>query len=164
MVYSLFALLPLLAAPSLSATVERRADIPTVADNSNPACAPWYDIRDAIMGSVYHGQSHNLLLCASIISGSGRCNDLARASVRLAFHDAGNVPLDPNINFDQLSSGTFSIARQKAGKPNSGPDGSLLIDPNEVGRPENNGLQNIVAAIADLPGRFGVSPGDVLQV
>lgn len=29
--------------------------IPTVADNKNPACKPWYAIRDAIMGDIYHG-------------------------------------------------------------------------------------------------------------
>ncbi|KAJ7111399.1 hypothetical protein C8R44DRAFT_883201 [Mycena epipterygia] len=42
--------------------------IPTVANAKDPACKPWYAIRDAIMGGIYHG----------------RCGDLARASVRLA--------------------------------------------------------------------------------
>lgn len=31
--------------------------ITTVADNKNPVCKPWYAIRDAIMGDIYHGQS-----------------------------------------------------------------------------------------------------------
>ena len=31
-------------------------------------------------------------------------------------------------------------------------------------REENNGLQNITAALTPLPEKFGVSPGDVLQV
>jgi hypothetical protein len=47
--------------------------IPTKANNKNPVCLPWYDIRDAIMGGIFHG----------------RCDDLSRAAVRLAFHDAG---------------------------------------------------------------------------
>ncbi|KAJ7583045.1 heme peroxidase [Mycena floridula] len=106
--------------------------ITTVADNINPVCKPWYAIRDAIIGGLFHG----------------RCNDLARASVRLAFHDAG----------------TFSLALQAAGQPNGAADGSLLVDPNEVLRAENNGLQNIVAALRPLPGQFGVSPGDVLHL
>lgn len=29
--------------------------IPTVADNKDPVCKPWYAIRDAIMGDIYHG-------------------------------------------------------------------------------------------------------------
>ncbi|KAJ7583044.1 heme peroxidase [Mycena floridula] len=106
--------------------------IPTVANNKNPVCKPWYAIRDAIMGGLFHG----------------RCGDLARASVRLAFHDAG----------------TFSLALQAAGKPNGAADGSLLVDPNEVLRTDNNGLQNIVAALLPLPGQFNVTPGDVLHL
>lgn len=35
--------------------------IPTVADNKNPVCRPWYAIRDAIMGDIYHGKS----ICSS---------------------------------------------------------------------------------------------------
>jgi hypothetical protein len=60
--------------------------------------------------------------------------------------------------------GTFSLALQAAGKPNGAADGSLLVDPNEVLRADNNGLQNIVAALKPLPAQFGVSPGDVLHV
>ncbi|KAJ6530749.1 hypothetical protein B0H19DRAFT_1273721 [Mycena capillaripes] len=47
--------------------------IPTATNSKNPSCKPWYAVRDAIMGGIYHG----------------RCGDSARASVRLAFHDAG---------------------------------------------------------------------------
>ncbi|KAF7312613.1 Peroxidase [Mycena indigotica] len=108
------------------------AGIPDVANATNAACVPFYPVRDAILGGVF----------------GGRCTDLARASVRLAFHDAG----------------TFSLRLAALGKPNGAADGSLLWDPQEVLRDENNGLQDIVAALAPLPQRFNVSPGDVLQL
>ncbi|KAJ6528946.1 heme peroxidase [Mycena capillaripes] len=78
----------------------------------------------------------------------GRCGDNARAAVRLAFHDAG----------------TFSLALQAAGLPNGAADGSILADPLEVQRDENNGLQNIVSLLAPLPAQFGVSPGDIVHL
>ncbi|KAJ7112725.1 heme peroxidase [Mycena epipterygia] len=106
--------------------------IPNVVNATNPTCIPWYGIRDAIMGGIYQG----------------RCNDAARASIRLAFHDAG----------------TFSLALQAAGQPNGGADGSMLVDPNEVLRPENNGLQTIVGLLAPLPAKFSVAPGDLLHL
>ncbi|KAJ7684142.1 heme peroxidase [Mycena polygramma] len=106
--------------------------IPTVDNAKNPVCKPWYAIRDAIMGGIYHG----------------RCNDAARASIRLAFHDAG----------------TFSLALQAAGLPNGAADGSMLADPAEVMRPDNNGLQSIVSLLQPLPGQFNVTPGDVLHL
>jgi hypothetical protein len=40
----------------------------------------------------------------------------------------------------------------------------MLVDPNEVLRPDNNGLQNIVSLLKPLPVQFNVSPGDVLHV
>lgn len=60
--------------------------------------------------------------------------------------------------------GTFSLALQAAGEPNGGADGSILVDPNEVLRTENNGLQNIVSLLSPLPAKFGVSAGDVLHL
>ncbi|KAF7351756.1 Peroxidase [Mycena sanguinolenta] len=78
----------------------------------------------------------------------GRCGDNARAAIRLAFHDAG----------------TFSLALQANALPNGGADGSLLVDPNEVLRSENNGLQNIVSLLKPLPAQFGVSPGDIVHL
>ncbi|KAJ6540714.1 heme peroxidase [Mycena capillaripes] len=80
------------------------------------------------MGGIYHG----------------RCNDYARAAVRLAFHDAGTYSLRDGLN--------------------GGADGSMLTDPLEVQRDENNGLQNITAVLLPLPAQFGVSPGDVLHL
>ncbi|KAF7366154.1 Peroxidase [Mycena venus] len=78
----------------------------------------------------------------------GRCGDNARAAVRLSFHDAG----------------TFSQELQDNALPNGGADGSILVDPNEVLRSENNGLQNIVSLLQPLPDQFGVSPGDIVQI
>ncbi|KAJ7613853.1 heme peroxidase [Mycena polygramma] len=106
--------------------------IPLKANAKNPVCKPWYDVRDAIMGELYHG----------------RCGDLARASVRLAFHDAG----------------PFSLALQAKGLPNGAADGSMLTDGDEVKRGENSGLGPIVEALTPLPARFNVGPGDVLHL
>ncbi|KAJ7061881.1 peroxidase [Mycena amicta] len=106
--------------------------IPHVANATNPACVPFYGVRDAILGGLF----------------GGRCTDLSRAAVRLAFHDAG----------------TFSLRLGALGMPNGAADGSLLWDPTEVLRTENNGLQNITAALTPLPAKFNVSHGDVLQL
>jgi hypothetical protein len=64
----------------------------------------------------------------------------------------------------QISIGTFSRELQDSALPNGGADGSILVDPNEVLRSENNGLQNIVSLLQPLPDQFGVSPGDIVQV
>jgi hypothetical protein len=60
--------------------------------------------------------------------------------------------------------GPFSLALQAAGQPNGAADGSMLVDPNEVLRPENNGLGNIVSLLQPLPAQFNVSAGDILHV
>ncbi|KAF8896040.1 heme peroxidase [Infundibulicybe gibba] len=78
----------------------------------------------------------------------GRCGDEARAAIRLSFHDAA----------------PFSLALQSAGKPNGGADGSMLTDPTEVLRPDNDGLQTIVGLLKPLPAKFGVTPGDLLHL
>ncbi|KAJ7436687.1 heme peroxidase [Mycena latifolia] len=106
--------------------------IPDVLNATDPLCVPWYGIRDAILGGIFHG----------------RCGDAARASVRLAFHNAG----------------TYSNALKAAGLPNGAADGSMLWDPTEVLRTENNGLQSIVSILRPLPAQFGVSPGDILHL
>ncbi|KAF7354048.1 Peroxidase [Mycena venus] len=106
--------------------------IPDVSNATNPLCVPWYGIRDAILGGIFHG----------------RCGDEARASVRLAFHDAG----------------TFSDALKAQGLPNGAADGSMIWDPTEVLRTENDGLQPIVSILSPLPAQFGVSPGDLLHL
>jgi len=66
----------------------------------------------------------------------------------LAFHDAG----------------TFSTALALAKQPNGAADGSMLWDPNEVLRTENDGLQTIVGLLQPLPAKFNVTPGDVLHL
>ncbi|KAJ6582365.1 heme peroxidase, partial [Mycena capillaripes] len=79
----------------------------------------------------------------------GRCNDLARAAIRLAFHDAGtstNLAFMPNHS------------------ANGAADGSLLVYDNEVQRADNNGLQNIVAALKPLLAQYKASAGDVLHM
>ncbi|THV00251.1 heme peroxidase [Dendrothele bispora CBS 962.96] len=106
--------------------------IPTINDVTNPVCKPFVAVRDAIMGDIFQG----------------RCNDNARAAIRLSFHDAG----------------TFSLSREAAGLDNGGADGSLLVDPNEINRSENNGMQTIVSLLKPLPEKFDVSPGDVLHL
>ncbi|KAJ6467503.1 heme peroxidase [Mycena vitilis] len=106
--------------------------IPDVANATNPRCVPWYAVRDAILRGIFHG----------------KCGDAARASVRLAFHDAG----------------TFSGALREQGLPNGAADGSLLWDSTEVDRTENAGLGPIVDILSPLPAQFGVSPGDFLHL
>ncbi|KAJ6491960.1 heme peroxidase, partial [Mycena sanguinolenta] len=78
----------------------------------------------------------------------GRCTDSARAAVRLSFHDAG----------------TFSWALKDAGLPNGAADGSMIWDPTEILRTENDGLQSIVSILSPLPARFNVTPGDLLHL
>ncbi|KAJ6483817.1 heme peroxidase, partial [Mycena vitilis] len=78
----------------------------------------------------------------------GICNDLARASIRLAFHDAG----------------PYSIQLAKANRPNGASDGSLMVHAEELSRLENRGLQDIVAALKPLLAKFNVSPGDLLHL
>jgi hypothetical protein len=53
---------------------------------------------------------------------------------------------------------------QLEGLPNGAADGSMLWDPTEVLRTENDGLQNIVSILTPLPAQFGVTPGDLLHV
>ncbi|KAJ7245892.1 heme peroxidase [Mycena haematopus] len=78
----------------------------------------------------------------------GRCNLSAKSAVRLSFHDAG----------------TFSLASQAAGLPNSGADGSIIVYPGELLRDLNNGLQSIVGLLRPLPDKFNVSAGDVVHI
>ncbi|KAJ6577808.1 heme peroxidase [Mycena capillaripes] len=129
---------PVHGSPRGSTAIKRKdggnnaSGIPTASNAKNSQCKPWYGIRDDVMGGIYHG----------------RCNYLARAAVRLAFHDAG----------------PYSNALKAAGKTNGAADGSLLISTAEQSRPENNGLQGIVAALKSLPQKYNVSPGDVLHL
>jgi hypothetical protein len=75
----------------------------------------------------------------------GTCNALARAAVRLGFHDAA--------------------AWSKTTGP-GGADGSLLLNANEITRSENNGLQDIRSKGLELLqkyGTYGVGAADLVQ-
>ena len=75
----------------------------------------------------------------------GACNDFARNSVRLGFHDAG----------------TWA-----QGVTHGGADGSLLLEPTEVLREANFGLQlsrNILLPIFEKYFSYGVSAADLVQ-
>ncbi|KAF2735090.1 heme peroxidase [Polyplosphaeria fusca] len=73
---------------------------------------------------------------------SGRCNKVARAAIRLGFHDAGTW---------STSSGF------------GGADGSIALAPGEVDRPENNGLQDIVRRMKNWQRQYGVGMADLIQ-
>lgn len=78
---------------------------------------------------------------------SGRCNKFARAAVRLGFHDAG----------------TWSKKLSSQGKDFGGADGSIVLAKEEMQRPENNGLQDVVKSIRQWQGQFGVGMADLVQ-
>ncbi|KAL2070244.1 hypothetical protein VTL71DRAFT_13270 [Oculimacula yallundae] len=77
---------------------------------------------------------------------SGRCTKYARAAIRLGFHDAG----------------TWSKFDEDYG----GADGSIILA-NELGRPENNGLQEIGAVTLSWYRQyrsFGIGMADLIQM
>ncbi|OLN85654.1 Ligninase LG5-like protein 2 [Colletotrichum chlorophyti] len=81
---------------------------------------------------------------------SGRCTGLARAAVRLGFHDAG----------------TWSKATASQG---GGADGSILLAPGEIDRFENRGLQEVAAKFIELHGKYkswgwNIGMGDFIQM
>jgi hypothetical protein len=87
-------------------------------------------------------------LKAAFTGPTGRCNAVARAAVRLGFHDAG----------------TWSLPNSKNGMDFGGADGSIILSGTELNRPENNGLQIIAAlALAEQKKYPGVSVADVIQ-
>ncbi|KAF2687481.1 class II peroxidase [Lentithecium fluviatile CBS 122367] len=87
------------------------------------------------------------VLTTTFTGPSGRCNALARAAIRLGFHDAG----------------TWSQPLADSGKDFGGADGSIILSKSELSRSENNGLQIIAALIAGLQLKFGVGMGDLIQ-
>lgn len=76
-----------------------------------------------------------------------RCNDLARAAIRLGFHDAG----------------TWSSSLAAIGQDFGGADGSIILSGTEMNRPENNGLQAIAAQITKWQKQFNVPMSDLIQ-
>jgi catalase (peroxidase I) len=84
-------------------------------------------------------------LVAMFTNQDGTCNDLARAAVRMGFHDAG--------------------AWSKTSRY-GGADGSLVLSPSEINRSENNGMQAIrLKALALLVkyAIWGVGAADLTQ-
>lgn len=77
---------------------------------------------------------------------SGRCNKYARAAIRLGFHDAG--PWKDGLDF-------------------GGADGSIILAKEEISRPDNKGLQDIVRVLGDLHRQtfkqYGVGVADLIQ-
>ncbi|CAN8101466.1 unnamed protein product [Discula destructiva] len=78
---------------------------------------------------------------------SGRCTDLARGAVRLGFHDAAgwSKPTDAQ---------------------GGGADGSIILAAEEMQRPENNGLQEIVAQMKTWYASYksyGITMADLIQ-
>lgn len=78
---------------------------------------------------------------------SGRCTNAARGAVRLGFHDAAG----------------FS----KATGPLGGADGSILLAPVEMTRPDNRGLEEIVALTKTWLAKYqplGITAADLIQM
>jgi len=76
---------------------------------------------------------------------NGTCNDLARAAVRLGFHDAGAWSKTSGFG---------------------GADGSLVLNFDEINRSENNGLQTIRLKALGLLAKYaawGVGAADLVQ-
>ncbi|KAF9637605.1 Fungal lignin peroxidase [Lasiodiplodia theobromae] len=89
-------------------------------------------------------------LTKDFLGSDGQCTDLARAAIRYAFHDAG----------------TFSLKLPSYAPASGGADGSLLLVPSEMLRPENNGLQAYHVYITAKYAKYkpqGVGAADLIQ-
>lgn len=101
---------------------------------STDPCCIWYFISEELTDD-FRGHT-------------GRCNDRARAAIRLGFHDAG----------------TWSQKLADAGQDFGGADGSIaLFSGDEMARGENNGLQQIVEYAKKKQKKYGVGMGDLIQ-
>lgn len=115
-------------------TTSNYTDVP---DMNSPECAKdkcciWKYIADDMRDDM--------------VGDSGRCNNLARAAVRLGFHDAG----------------TWS--KKTTG---GGADGSLVLAGECEERPENNGLQDVCSQTRtwfDKYKAFNISMADLIQM
>lgn len=78
---------------------------------------------------------------------SGRCTNAARAAVRLGFHDAAGW--------------------SKNTGPDGGADGSLILAPEEIRRPGNRGLEEVVTLTQSWFNKYkgyGISAADLIQM
>lgn len=92
----------------------------------------------------------SLAMSAAFLGPTLRCNDMARAAIRLGFHDAG----------------TWSSSLAANGQDFGGADGSIALSGTEINRPENNGLQAIIKQMQTwqkMFGGYGVSMADLIQ-
>ena len=88
-------------------------------------------------------------LTTSFVSG-GECTDLARGAIRYAFHDAG----------------TFSRKLPIVPPASGGADGSLLLNGEEISRPEHRGLEEFHGFITGKYTQYksqGVGAADLIQ-
>ncbi|KAA8913462.1 heme peroxidase [Sphaerosporella brunnea] len=108
----------------------------------NRSCKKWFQIRDYILREIFD------------VRPGAQCGDNARAAVRLAFHDG-------ECKFERWN---LLPCHSSSWRTHGGADGSMLIDPTEIERPDNNGLQQIVTALTPLAAQFGVSNADILHV
>lgn len=86
-------------------------------------------------------------ISAAFTGRTGRCNSLARAAIRLGFHDAG----------------TWSQNLASQGSDFGGADGSIVLAPEEILRKENKGLEQIVSQMKVWSSTFGVGVADLIQ-
>jgi hypothetical protein len=87
----------------------------------------------------------SMAMTAAFLGPTGRCNDLARAAIRLGFHDAGTW---------------------KRGMTTGGADGSIVLAPGEISRADNKGLESVVQKAKDFQtqfGPYGVGMADLIQ-
>lgn len=85
-------------------------------------------------------------LTSQFLGADGMCTDIARAAIRLGFHDAG----------------TWSSALAANGQDFGGADGSFVLF-GEIGRHENGGLEDINDFAIDLWSQYDVGMGDLIQ-
>jgi hypothetical protein len=84
-------------------------------------------------------------LVGLFVQSDGQCTEAARGAIRLGFHDAGAWSKTSGFG---------------------GADGSLLLSPDEIDRPENDGLQSIVAIAQGLLAKYkgyGLGAADLVQ-
>lgn len=105
--------------------------VATCRRSSDPCCI-WYEI--------------SMALTKAFTGHSGRCNDMARAAIRLGFHDAGS----------------WSQSLAAAGQDFGGADGSFVLF-NEIVRTENRGLEAINVFAALYQKKYGVGMADLIQ-
>jgi hypothetical protein len=105
---------------------------------STDVCCPWWFVSD--------------YLTEQFVGDDGLCNDMARAAIRLGFHDAG----------------TWSQSLADSGSDFGGADGSFSLF-GEISRPENEGLKDIddLATFLWSPkspfGDFDLGMADLIQ-